>query len=183
MIERGVIRRIVNELLKVLSDCFQNLDTFEMNLDRTETNPQFIQQLAPPMEICVKVGLQVKIANSKEQNYINIILPFLMLESILPKLTSSSVWLSKVPNRNNKDIIKEQIEQNLHTSNVDFKAEIGKTTLSLHDVDLLDVGDVLVLDTRIDEPIQCFVENKNIAIGKAGTYKNKLAVTIEKIIE
>lgn len=183
MIERGVVRRIVNELLKVLTTCFQNLDDFEMTLDRTETNPQFIQQLAPPMEICVKIALQAKIGHSKETNMINVILPFLMLESILPKLTSSSVWLSKVPHRTSKGVVQSQIENNLNLSTVDFKAEIGKTTLSIEDVEALEVGDILVLDTRVDEPIQCFVENKKLATATAGTFKNKIAITIDNIID
>lgn len=183
MIERGVVKRITNQLLKVLTTCFHNLDTFEITLDRMETNPQFIQQIAPAMEICVKVSLNVQIDHSKNNNIINIILPFLMLESLLPKLTSSSVWLSKVPHRTDKEIIRSKIEENLHQSSVDFKAEIGKTVLSLYDVEQLQEGDILVLDKRIDEDLSVFVENKRIGTASAGIYKGKAAVTINKILE
>lgn len=183
MIERGVVKRITNELLKVLAACFHNLDTFEITLDRMETNPQFIQQIAPAMEICVKISLNVQIDHSKDNHIINVILPFLMLESLLPKLTSSSVWLSKVPHRTNKDIIQSKIEQNLHNSTVDFKAEIGKTTLSLYDVEQIEVGDILVLDTRVDEELTCFVENKKIGTASAGIHKGKAAVIINNILD
>lgn len=183
MIERGVVKRITNELLKVLTTCFQNLDTFEITLDRMETNPQFIQQIAPAMEICVKICLNVQIDHSKNSNIINIILPFLMLESLLPKLTSSSVWLSKVPHRTDREIIKKKIEENLHLSSVDLRAEIGTTVLTLNDVEQIQEGDIIVLDKRIDEELSVFVENEQIGTASAGIFKGKAAVTINKIID
>lgn len=182
MIERGVVRRITNELLKVLTTCFQNVDNFEMTLDRMETNPQFLTQI-PAMEICVKVSFNMQIDHSKSTNMINIILPFLMLESILPKLTSSSVWLSKVANRANKDVVQSKIEENLHASDVNFKAEIGKARLTLRDVEELKVGDIIVLDTRTDDKLQCFVENRKLATATAGTFKDKAAVIINEIFD
>ena len=182
IIERGVVKRITNELLKVLTTCFQNVDNFEMNLDRMETNPQFLTQI-PAMEICVKVSFNIQIDHSKSTNMINIILPFLMLESILPKLTSSSVWLSKVPNRANRDVVQHKIEENLHASDISFKAEIGKTTLTLKDVEAIQVGDIIILDTRVDDKLQCFVENRKIASATAGTYRDKAAVIIDEIID
>lgn len=182
-IERGVLKRVINELLKVLTICFQNLDIFEMNLDRIETNPQFVQQVAPQMEICVKVSMNLKISNSKSSNIINIILPFLMLEPLLPKLTSSSVWLSKIPKKSNTDEVQKKIEGNLHNAEVDFKVEIGKTKLTLEDIESIEVGDIIPLESRIDEPLTCFVENKRIAKATAGIYKSKKAVMIEELID
>lgn len=181
-IERGVVRRITNALLNVLTTCFQNIDNFEMNLDRMETNPQFLTQI-PAMEICVKVSFNMQIDHAKSTNMINVILPFLMLESILPKLTNSSVWLAKVPNRTNKDSIQTKIEENLHASDVNFKAEIGKTRLTLEDISALEVGDIIILDTRIDDNLQCFVENRKIGTASAGTYRDKAAVIIDEIFD
>lgn len=182
MIERGVVKRITNELLKILTTCFQNIDDFEMTLDRMETNPQFLTQI-PAMEICVKVSFNMQVDHSKSSNMINIVLPFLMLESILPKLTNSSVWLSKVSNRTNKDAIQEKMKENLEDSDVDFKVEIGKAKLTLEDVNNLEVGDILVLDTRIDDKLNCFVENRGIGTGSAGIHRDKAAVIIEQIFD
>lgn len=183
MIERGVVKRIINELLKVLTTCFSNLGTFDITLERMETNPQFIQQIAPAMEICVKVTLNVHIDHGKNNNIINIILPFLMLESLIPKLTSSSVWLSKVPNKTDQNSVRSKIEENLQLSTVDFKAEIGKATLTLQDVEQIQVGDILVLNTRTDEEINCFVENTKIGTASAGIHKGKAAVVLNNIID
>lgn len=182
MIERGVVKRITNELLKILTTCFQNIDDFEMTLDRMETNPQFLTQI-PAMEICVKVSFNMQIDHSKGTNMINIVLPFLMLESILPKLTNSSVWLSKVTNRANKDAIQEKMKENLEDSDINFKAEIGKAKLTLEDINNLMVGDILILDRRIDDKLNCFVENRRIGTASAGVHRDKAAVIIEEIFD
>ena len=181
VIERGVVKRITNKLIAVLKECFENIGDFEMVLDRMETNPQFLTHI-PAMEICVSVSLNIQMDHSKGSNMINIILPFLMLESILPKLTNSSVWLSKV-NIKNQDVLREKIKQNLEGSLVNFKVEVGKAELTLGDVNALQVGDVLVLNTRTDEKLECIVENRVIAKASAGTYRDKAAVVIEEIDE
>ena len=47
----------------------------------------------------------------------------------------------------------------------------------------IEVGDILVLDTRVDEELTCFVENKKIGTASAGIHKGKAAVIINNILD
>jgi flagellar motor switch protein FliM len=74
-------------------------------------------------------------------------------------------------------------EEALRRTEVELKAELGRTRLSIEEILELSEGDVIALDRRISDPINVVVGNIpqfKALIGKSGTRK---ALRITEIIQ
>jgi len=144
-----------------------------------ETNSQFAQ-IASPTESIALITLNLKINNS--EGMMNICLPHKVIEPILPNL-SSKMWFSDI---SKKPITKEQkglIVKQLAKSNLNVKAVIGGTNISVKELLNIKKGDVLVLDRKASEEIDVYIDNELKFKGIPGKNKNKVAVKIKEVFK
>ena len=103
-----------------------------------------------------------------------------MLENVLEQLSTQQMFRSRgilsTP-ENKKSILNK-----LGSSNVNINVTLGKTRITVEDFLDLKVGDVLRLDNQVTEDLVISVNGKPKFLGRPGTRKNKLAVTITDTI-
>lgn len=68
----------------------------------------------------------------------------------------------------------------MNTANIPFKVKVilGKTTLCPSDYGQMQVGDILILDQKAENPLAIEIENEGVLAGFAGTNEHLKAVQI-----
>jgi flagellar motor switch protein FliM len=90
-IEQAVMEEVVTRALAGLRESWSRVVDLRPCLSGIETNPQFAQ-IVPPTEMIVLVTLEARINQAKAP--INLCLPYLTIEPIIPKL-SARYWYSR----------------------------------------------------------------------------------------
>jgi flagellar motor switch protein FliM len=133
-IEASVIEGSVVRLLGSLHDAWATVLDLRPRLTKLETNPQFAQ-IVPPREMIVLVTLEVRIGDT--QGMMNIVLPYLTIEPIVPKL-SAQYFFSSLRKKDGPYVAQTSFM-------LDIPAEVywDGIRLSLHDIGGLKKGSLV----------------------------------------
>lgn len=177
-IELALMRKIINRILTILGDAWQVMIDVKPKIERIETNVQFIQ-IVSHNEVVVVIPINVRIG--KKEGFINFCIPYMVIEPIVPKLTTKS-WFSGSTEAVDQWVV-EKIENRIKKAYVDIRAILGSTHISVSDFIDLGVGDVIRLDNRVNDDIIIMVDGKAKFRARPGLHKKKLSVKITGIIE
>lgn len=175
-IEEVVMRKVFNSFLGVLAESWQNIVRLEPELESIESNPLFTQLVAPN-EIVLEVILRTVLGD--HQGYINICLPYLVLEPILPRL-SARQWFASEHTRGSDE--ESRVANRIGQVPLNLRVELGRTRLSVRDFIQLAPGDVVTLEQGVERALTVFVENRPKFRATAGRVKRKLAVKIADVL-
>lgn len=177
-IEITLIKKIVRQLALLMVDPWENVIELDPKLDKIETNSQFAQ-IVSPNETTALITLNLKIG--EVEGYINICIPHIVIEPILPKL-STKFWFANI----SKEVTKEDkivLEKRVINSLVNVNVELGHTYITVGEFLELQLGDVIRLDHNPNEELEIKIGNRHKYFGQPGTIKNKVAVQITRIEE
>ena len=161
-----------------LKESWQNVVEFFPNLEATESNPQFTQ-IVPPSDMVVIITIQMKVGDV--EGMMNICIPYLVLEPIMPKLTTTfwvAASVSKDDNPSQVDVLQRKIER----TKVPFVVEMGRIEISIQEFLTLGFGDVLQLDTKVDDEFKCMIGTRPKYYCRPGTFGKRMAVQITGIV-
>lgn len=175
-IEITLIEKILNQLVSFFRDPWKNVIELKPKLRKTETNPQFTQIMSPNETVAL-VTLNTKVGNV--EGSIHICIPHLVIEPVIPKL-STKYWFSGISKEMTSNDLKS-IEKRINTTVLPIKAVLGCSEITVRDFLELQNGDVIPLETSINEDLKIFIGNRLKFYGKPGVKKNKVAVKITKI--
>lgn len=174
--------RIMSQLFENTLDSFKEAWTSVIELDPfmvdLEVNPQFLQMVSPN-ETVVVISLNTTIGETS--GMINICLPHVVIEPIIPKLSVHHWMQNKKKTRIPGET--EFIEQKLKNAFLPFKVELGSSEMSIEEFLHLSIGDCIELNQRINQPLVIKVENNPKFYGQPGKMKKKLAVQIIETIK
>ena len=176
-IELTIVRKILVVCVRLFREPWRNVMDINPVLERVETNPQFAQIIAPGEMIAV-VTLNIKIGDV--EGLMNICLPYFTLESIMDRL-NTRYWYANMQEKTDEKY-NEQIEGMIRRVGVPIKAVLGQSTISVSDFANLQIGDIIRLDTRIEDELQIFVGNIHKFTALPGSSKEAYAVRITSII-
>src|SRR5699024_9257021 len=109
---------------------------------------------------------------------INICIPHIVLEPIIPKL-SFRYQMQSMENKRDPDAY-EKISKNLKQADVEAKAILGETTISIEEFLHLQSEDIINLNQAIDDPLLFKINDENKYYVQPGKSKNKYSVQILK---
>lgn len=175
-IEISVIERVFAKSLDCFQEAWSSVLKLYPELKEIEVNPQFLT-MSPPNETVILVSLHTKI--NKVEGIINICLPHVVLEQILPKL-SAKHWLA-----NQKKSIEthelEALEEKLQGTKMEIKAVLGRSVIELGDFLNLKNGDVIRLNESYDTPVMLQVDDKLKFYAQPGVSKGRMAVQVTEV--
>ncbi|KSU62522.1 flagellar motor switch protein FliM [[Bacillus] enclensis] len=172
-IETTIMSQLFERAFENLSEAWSTVADVDPVFAEFEVNPQFLQMVSPN-ETVVVISLNTTIGETS--GMINICIPHVVLEPILPKL-SGSYWMET----KKKDIKPEEtanLEKRIKTANVPVVAELGISEISIEDFLMLDSGDVIQLNAKIDDPLTIKIGEIPKFTGQPGKSNNKLAIQI-----
>lgn len=178
-IEDAVMRRFVNSAMERFKESWSNVTPMNPILEATESNPQFTQ-IVPPNDMVVIITMNTKLG--EVEGFMNICIPYLVLEPIMSKLTTT-FWVAASAAKDDKSGYAEIIRKKLNKTKVPFVVEVGRVQISIREFLTLGFGDVLQLNTKVKEDFPCIVGSNAKFLCRPGTFGKKLAVQITQVIQ
>lgn len=172
-IERAVVGRLALKLYKDLSRAWENIVTLDVEQKSFESNPQFIQ-IVPPGETVVVVSFQVKLFQST--GLLTLCFPYVSLEPVITKLSAQN-WIDATAKKNQEQD-RTVIGDNLRRVDAEVAAELLQTNLKVKDFLNLRVGDIVPTETRIDSPVDIFVNRARKFWARPGLSGKKRAFQV-----
>lgn len=176
-IERSIIDRVISICVDLLREPWKNVLEIDPILERIETNPQFAQIIAPSEMIAI-ITINVKIG--EVEGLMNICLPYFTLESVMDKL-NTKYWFASMK-ENNEDNYEEYIETVVRRVDMPIRAVLGKSTITVNDFVFLQQGDIIKLNSKIDQELDVYVGNIKKFKALPGSSKDSYAVRVTNVL-
>ncbi|NLL82211.1 MAG: flagellar motor switch protein FliM [Tissierellia bacterium] len=176
-IELGVLEEVLLEIFKAFEASWSDILDLDTELDDLQTNPQLLQNMSPNEPIVLTSFILELMGN---KSFMNICIPYMSFEDITDKLSIKNWFDFDKDSAGDK---KEILSENIKTLEVDLEVDLGRSILTIDDFLHLDMGDIIKLDKRIDDPLKMSVEGRVHFLVKPGKVENKLAVEVLQYIE
>ena len=176
-IEMAILEKILVVCMQLLREPWKNVVDINPVLDRIETNPQFAQIIAPSDMIAI-VTLNVKIGDV--EGMMNICLPYFTLEDIMDNL-NTKFWYSTMQEASDEDY-QEHLESLVKRVSVPLRAILGTSSISVNDFMNLQLGDIIRLDSEINNDLTVYVGNIKKFTAVPGSSKEKYAVQVTSVL-
>lgn len=176
-IELAIIERVIRQMLRFFDEAWEKVVKTRSHLERIETSSQFAQIVDINEPVAV-ITINVKIGS--DAGLISICLPHMALEPVAKQMNTRS-WYSRQGNKANSK--PELMGKKIYSTMVELHAIFNDTSASVKDIAYLQVGDVIQLDHRLNEPITIKVQSMPKFRAVIGTKGLKYAVKITDTIK
>ena len=160
-IEIGTINEVAKRCFEDLEAIWQPMCSVEITDVELETNPEFMQ-ITAPSEVVVLLAFEIKMPHAS--GLLSLCYPFFTLESLLSRLRK--VGYQSLPrSEEDRDRIRCGNRLRLGAMELPVKAELGRVALSLSATRQLKAGDVLKLNSHIDDPAVIYLGDQPKYLG------------------
>lgn len=176
-IELLIIERLLTVCVNLLREPWKNVVELSPRLERIETNSQFAQIISPSEMIAI-VTINIKIG--EVEGLMNVCLPYITLDLVMDKL-NTKFWYSS---QQEKEEISysNMVENLLEKAPIPVKAVLGNSSFSISDFTGLRVGDIIRLDTKVEDELSIYVGNMRKFTALPGVSGDNYAVRVTSII-
>ncbi|MFO7171549.1 MAG: flagellar motor switch protein FliM [Bacillota bacterium] len=176
-IEQTVIMRVIRGTLEAYREAWSNLVELSPAPGGIETNPIFVQ-VAAPNEIVVTVAIDVRVG--EHVGVITLCLPYLTLEPVIPKLTTRTWFGTRTVQEQPEG--RAALARRISGAVVPLTVQLGTAELTIRELLDLQVGDLIVLDRRVDEELTVYVGNQPKFRARPGQRSGRLAVRLTGLV-
>ena len=177
-IEDAMMKKFMESAVANLKDAWANVVEIHPHVETMESNPQFAQ-IVSPSDMVIIVTIQVSICGV--EGMMNICVPYLVLEPIMSKLTTT-FWVASSQAKDDTPEHVEILQRKIERTKVPFIVELGNVYISIQEFMTLRFGDVLQLDTNVQDQLKCRVGARAKYLCRPGTSGKKVAVQITHIL-
>ncbi len=177
-IEQKIMLRVTERAIRELSSVWSTITSIDINITRYESNPEFIQ-IIPSAEPVVVVSLQIKIHDNK--TLMNFCYPYSWLSDMIghPDIQEKIKFGSGEASDEERDILKDHLLK----ATCPIRAVLGGTSITVQDFINLQIGDLLVLNEKLEEENTILIKDKPMFKGIVGRRDKNRAVLVTDVIE
>ncbi len=176
-IEQKVLTVVVDRIMKDLRKSWQIVDDFDFRVDRFEPDVDFAQ-ITSQSESVLLVTFEIFIG---EQSYLmNLCFATYAFDSILSKLSTQNLSTIRPTKYAGGTTAKMIIKRHLAQTLLNLKVVFGKSVVPFAQIKNLQEGDIIIMNKKVGEEVDVFVENKKLFSGAVGAVNNHKAVKITK---
>ena len=175
-IELTIIERIMVVCTNLLVEPWQGVQQLEPTLERIETNSQFAQ-FVTPNEMTSIITMSIKIGNV--EGLMNVCIPYTVLEPIIDKV-NTKYWYSTNQVKND-GVYREVLEDSLQKAKIPVRAIMGRSAISVNDFIHLQPGDIIKVNTRLEDELDVYVGNIKKFSAIPGAFEDSYAVKVKSI--
>lgn len=176
-IELAIIERIYNVITNLLPEPWVNVVHVEPRLTRIETNSQFAQ-IIQPSEMTAIVTMNVRIG--VVEGMMNVCIPYSCVEDVIDKL-NTKFWYASMQTLDDTSY-RDVIEVMIARARIPVRAVLGKSTISLNDLLNMQKGDIIKLNSKVEDELSVYVGNIKKFTALPGSSSDSYAVKISSII-
>jgi len=177
-IEQRVLRVVVERVMQDLRKAWQTVDNFEFNVERFEPDIDFAQ-ITSQSESVLLISFEILIG---EQSYLmNICFATFAFDNILAKLSTqklSTIRATKYFGITAKEVLSHHLEKTL----LPLQIELGTTKLSVQEILNMEKGDIIRLETKLNDDQKIRTDGQLLFMGRVGTTNNHKAVKVTRKI-
>ncbi len=174
-IERKLVERLVELVLKDLAASFDPLCKLTIKFERLEVNPRFAT-ISRPSNAAIVVRLRVDMDDRGGR--LELLLPYATLEPVRELLLQQFMG-----ERFGRDSIWEtHLAEQLRDTDVELDVVLDETTMSLNEVMKLQVGSRIMLNAGPGGSVQLRCGTVPMFSGRVGRKKDQVAVRIEETL-
>ncbi len=174
-----LLKNIITKFINLLKEPWGNIIELKPKLETIETNSQFAQIVSPSESIAL-ITFNLKIGDT--EGMINIAIPHYVIEPILPNL-SSKLWFQSSIKKELTDEERIALREGVEKSHLDIRSVIGHTMISVREFLSLQIGDVVILDRKVGEDFEVYVDKDVKYLGQPGTSNAHMAIKITDNLE
>ncbi len=176
-VEVGIIKDTLRRILHFLPEGWQAIipATDEVELVALETSPMSAQ-IAAYSDIVALVTINVEIGS--DLGLMSICIPYSALEDVILTLTRQSSY------RNDKlasEDSKEFIINKLANSPMPIRIVVARGELPLQDIMSLQKGDIIKLNTELEEKSEIWIGEELKFLGRPGQVSNNFSIAISEV--
>lgn len=175
-IELAIIERVMVVCTNLLVEPWQSVQQLEPVLERIETNSQFAQ-FVTPNEMTSIITMNIKIGNV--EGLMNVCIPFAVLEPVINRV-NTKYWYSTAQVKDD-GVYQEVMEESIQRAQIPVRAIMGKSAISVNDFIHLQPGDIIKVNTKIEDELDVYVGNIKKFSAIPGAYDDSYAVKIKSI--
>lgn len=172
-IETKIMSNTFERAFEHFGEAWETVVDMEPMLAEFEVNPQFLQMVSPNDTVVV-ISLNTTIAETT--GMINICIPYVVLEPIIPKL-SVHYWMQNEKKEREPNEI-EILQNSIKSAEVPVVVELGSSEISIQDFLMVDVGDVIELNQLIHQSLLIKIGDIPKFKGQPGKMQKKIAVQV-----
>lgn len=176
-IELIILERILEVCTNLLVDPWESVVSIEPRLERIETNSQFAQFISPG-EMTAIITMSVKIGSV--EGLMNICIPYSCVEPVIDKL-NTKYWYSSMK-ESDSGAYQEVIEDIIDYAKIPVKAMLGRSSISVNDYINIQIGDIIKLDTKVNDELEVYVGNIKKFTALPGATSDSYAVRVTSVI-
>jgi flagellar motor switch protein FliM len=175
-IEQVVVGKLAVKALDSLRDAWERVARVTPEIVNKETNPQFVQLVAPS-EMCLVIKFSLKVKEHK--GVMSLCFPYMVLEAVVQKL-STQKWFTSNSGGSTPET-RQHLQNRLRTTGLPVSVQMGTLTLTAAQLMKLKTGDVIPLNKSVSAQLDVFVENKRKFGGRPGVHSKRKAVMITTV--
>lgn len=176
-IELIILERVLEVCTNLLVDPWESVVSIEPRFERIETNSQFAQFISPG-EMTAIITMSVKIGSV--EGLMNICIPYSCVEPVIDKL-NTKYWYSSMK-ESDSGAYQEVIEDIIDYAKIPVKAMLGRSTISVNDYINIQIGDIIKLDTKVNDELEVYVGNIKKFTALPGATSDSYAVRVTSVI-
>ncbi|PWR22948.1 flagellar motor switch protein FliM [Zavarzinia aquatilis] len=172
-IERNLVERMVQVVLKDMKTAFEPLTPVDFTFDRLEVNPRFAT-IARDANAAILVRLRVDMEDRGGR--MELVLPYATIEPVRELLLQ--MFMGEKFGRDT--IWESHLASELWATEVQIDAVLDEQIMNLGDVMHLQVGQTIMLNCAPDSPIELKCGGMPMLRGRMGRVGNMVAVKVEQ---
>src|ERR1700735_3424381 len=133
--------------------------------------------------LCISASVSCELKIGDAAGVMNFALPYSVLQSIGTQLADYQWSPSVVAGRGMTEEDIAQLARNVERAGVNLEVELGRTVVSLRDLVGLQLGDVVLFDKPVSEPLLMKVNDREKFRVYPGVNKDRVAVQIASVVE
>ena len=173
-IEQTVAKTIVKTLIREIEWAWSSLAQLKMGIQAFATGPETFQIYGSSTSI---VAVEMKVTTDNTEGTICMGYPYPMFEPVLREISKTPTFRSK------REPDEKTMSQLISVVPMTMTARLPVSMVRIKDLANMEVGDVIVLDTHVDDEIDLLVEGKQLFQARPGEHRGKLSVKISKTLK
>lgn len=171
-IELAILEDVIRQFGVAFQNAWRDIVPLEVNMDSMEHNSQMIQAISPNEPVTLITFVIEMMGNS---SFMNLCIPYVFFETLLDKLSLRN-WFHSGKGTDASD--QDQLTKNIQGVRLDLEVTLGKTQISLDNFLQLELGDIIPLEEKINDPLVLSIEKQPYYLVKPGIIENKMAVEV-----
>lgn len=173
-IETALIRRLLDPMRQYFSDAWRSVVALQPRFVSMESNPQFLQ-IATPNDTVLVIAFSVRVGEAT--GLMNICIPHATLETVMSRI-STQYFMDAGRTGSAHAGHAAELRHLLKDVGVDISVELGRADLTVRECLDLQVGDVIVLSSSIQSPVQVIVDGVPAFLANVGKNRGRYAAQV-----